>query len=358
MTQVLALTRYGGLGASSRLRFLQYQPALGEAGVTVQISPLFDDEALSSRYREGRYQLNSLLGCYRRRVSAMRARGNFDLVWVEKECLPWAPLWLEQVLLTGVPYALDYDDAVFHNYDRHRLGIVRQLFGHRLDRLMAGSALVMGGNAYLVDRARLAGATEVAMLPTVIDLTRYPWSPTTRLGDFNGPLRIVWIGSPSTVYYLKALADPLRQLAARKPFVLRVIGATVEIPGVAVEHVAWTEATEVPAIAECDVGVMPLADSPWERGKCGYKLIQYMACGLPVVASPIGVNVDIVTDGVNGFLADGSEQWVAALERLLIQADLRRALGEQGRRRVESTYSLQVTAPILASLLKKAADSA
>jgi glycosyltransferase involved in cell wall biosynthesis len=196
------------------------------------------------------------------------------------------------------------------------------------------------------------------MLPTVIDLRRYPWSPTTRLGDVNGPLRIVWIGSPSTAYYLKALADPLRQLAARSPFVLRVIGASVELPGVVVEHVDWRETTEVRSIAECDIGVMPLADSPWERGKCGYKLIQYMACGLPVVASPIGVNVDIVTEGVNGFLADGSEQWVAALERLLIQEDLRCSLGEQGRRRVESTYSLQVTAPMLANLLKKAADCA
>lgn len=101
---------------------------------------------------------------------------------------------------------------------------------------------------------------------------------------------------------------------------------------------------------------MPLKDSPWERGKCGYKLIQYMACGLPVVASAVGANIDIVTDEVNGFLVHTSSQWEIALERLLADHSLRKSMGAQGRKRVESTYCLQVTAPKVAQLLKSAAE--
>src|SRR5690606_16069608 len=112
---------------------------------------------------------------------------------------------------------------------------------------------------------------------------------------------IVWIGSPSTVRYLKNLEQSLQQLAQRISFQLRVIGGgEIVIPGVNIQSIPWSEDTEVANIAGADVGVMPLLDSPWERGKCGYKLIQYMACGLPVVASPIGVNTEIVSPSVNG----------------------------------------------------------
>ena len=117
------------------------------------------------------------------------------------------------------------------------------------------------------------------------------------------------------------------------------------LPAVPTEHVPWTEAAEVAAIAEFDVGIMPLADEPWERGKCGYKLIQYMACGLPVVASPVGVNRQIVEHGVNGFLAETPTQWDEALRTLLADPALRQRMGQAGRQKVERQFSLQVTGP-------------
>jgi glycosyltransferase involved in cell wall biosynthesis len=125
--------------------------------------------------------------------------------------------------------------------------------------------------------------------------------------------------------------------------------------GVEVECVPWTEASEVAAIAECDIGVMPLFDSPWERGKCGYKLIQYMACGLPVVASSVGVNGQIVQEGISGFLADTAQAWVTVLAKLLADAALRQRMGHAGRLRVEQEYCLQVTGPRLVGLLRSAA---
>jgi glycosyltransferase involved in cell wall biosynthesis len=214
---------------------------------------------------------------------------------------------------------------------------------------------VIAGNAYLAKRARDAGAPRVEIVPTVIDIDRY--AVKHALPSASEPLRIVWIGSPSTVRYLALLREPLAALNQRFAFKLRVIGGgTIDLSGVDVEFVQWTEATEVASIQACDIGVMPLLDSPWERGKCGYKLIQYMACGLPVVASAVGVNRQIVQDGVNGFLASTPLEWKTALAKLLEDAPLRRQMGTAGRQCVEQIYSLQVQAPRLIAMLEQIAS--
>lgn len=141
--RVLVLAKYGSLGASSRLRILQYLPLLREAGLEVTVQPLLSDELLQARYRDGGYGLFPLVRAYADRCRVLLRRRHFDLVWIEKEALPWWPLWFESALLRGVPYALDYDDAVFHNYDRHANLMVRRVFGRRIDGLMAGAALVV-----------------------------------------------------------------------------------------------------------------------------------------------------------------------------------------------------------------------
>jgi glycosyltransferase involved in cell wall biosynthesis len=313
---------------------------------------LFGDEMLVAKYRSGGYGGWWVMRTYWRRVRQLMGRHRFDLLWIEKEALPWLPVWLERALLRGVPFVLDYDDALFHNYDLHPSRWVRRFLGARIDRLMTGARLVVGGNDYLAQRARDAGAPWVEVVPTVIDLEHYVVK--AYVGGQEGVLRVVWIGSPSTVGYLAALEAPLAALARRIAFKLRVIGGRLEMLGVDVECVQWTEDSEVASIAECDVGIMPLTDSPWERGKCGYKLIQYMACGLPVVASPVGVNTQIVQDGVNGFLAEEGSGWEAKLGQLLGDTVLREAMGRAGRRRVENEYCMQQVAPRLAGLLLKA----
>ena len=355
--KVLVLTKYGPLGASSRMRALQYLPWFEKAGLQVTVQPLLSDELLQSSYSNGGYRHHHLLQAYAMRLRVLLKCQDFDVVWIEKEALPWFPLWLELTLLRGVPYVLDYDDAVFHNYDRHGNYLVRRLYGCRLDGLMTRSALVVGGNNYLAQRAHNAGAKWVETLPTVIDLDRYPikkrMQPLT--AGLDSVPRIVWIGSPSTARYLKLLGEPLRALAARKSFVLRVIGGgAVELPGVQLEILPWKEHTEVDDISACDVGIMPLLDSPWEKGKCGYKLIQYMACGLPVVASNVGVNPEIVQHGENGFLANQPHEWVSALEQLLESQSLRTKMGMKGRQQVEQKYCIQQTGPKLVGFLRAA----
>lgn len=351
--KILFLTRYGRLGASSRMRFLLYVPWLEKVGIGCTIAPLFDDNQLAERYRENQYGLASLMRSYARRIQFLRKKSNFDLVWIEKEALPWFPVCLEQWLLGGVPYVLDFDDAIFHNYDMHRSPLVRKVFSKRIDRLMAGSRLVLAGNNYLAQRALDAGAPKVEVVPTLIDLDRY--SANIVSNEKIDLPRIVWIGSPSTARYLKLIHKPLEELSRQFTFKLRVIGADAfTLQGVNMEYVPWTEATEAASIQSCDIGVMPLLDSPWERGKCGYKLIQYMACGLPVVASPVGVNCEIVSDGENGYLAGSDGAWVDALGTLLRDAMLRQQMGAAGRRRVEADYCIQQVAPRMAGLLRTA----
>nr|WP_281415450.1 glycosyltransferase family 4 protein [Pelotalea chapellei] len=219
---------------------------------------------------------------------------------------------------------------------------------------MADARLVVAGNSYLAQRAREVGA-KVEIVPTLIDLDRY--SAKNISSDEVDLLKIVWVGSPSTIRYLKLLYKPLVELSRQFVFKLRVIGAdTFAIEGVNVECVPWSEATEAASIRECDVGVMPLLDSPWERGKCGYKLIQYMACGLPVVASPVGVNSEIVNNGQNGYLADTDGAWVDALGALLGDAVLRQQMGAAGRKRVEDDYCIQQVAPRMIGLLRAAGE--
>lgn len=350
--EILTLTRYDSMGASSRLRSLQYLSWFEKSALTCTVSPLIDNDTLQAFYQTGNYSLSHLIKAYVHRIHILLKKQKFDLIWIEKEALPWLPAWLECNLLGETPYVLDYDDAIFHNYDQHTSPVVRYFFGRRIDKLMSGAALITAGNAYLAQRAIKAGSRKVEIIPTIIDLERYSLKTTTTTKN-NIP-HIVWIGSPHTLKYLKLIEKPLAALSQKFTFKLRIINSiSLDLPGVDVEFVPWTETTEVASLQTCDIGVMPLVDSPWERGKCGYKLIQYMACGLPVVATPVGVNTEIVRDE-NGYLATTDEEWIEALSKLLGDAQLRQYMGEAGRKRVEAEFCIQQIAPRLIRSLEHA----
>jgi glycosyltransferase involved in cell wall biosynthesis len=272
---------------------------------------------------------------------------------VEAEVFPWLPDWAELWLsLKRIPYVVDYDDAAFHRYDLHWAALVRWVLGRKIDRIMKQAALVVAGNSYLASRARQAGAPRIEILPTVVDASRYPIPTAKRNEDFV----IGWIGSQSTTRYLLPLLEVWRQALTWEGTSLRLVGSgKLNLSGVAADIVDWSESSEVQAVQSFSVGIMPLEDDPWTRGKCGYKLIQYMACGLPVVASPVGVNCEIVEHGSNGYLAANEVEWLSALGRLRSEPQLSEEFGRAGRKRVESVYSLEVTAPQMADLLKSAA---
>jgi glycosyltransferase involved in cell wall biosynthesis len=351
--KILGLTRYASSGASSRLRSLQYTSVLAAAGIEVQWRPLFNDRYIDDLYARRGKSPTLVASAYARRTMHLLSARRYPLVWLEKEALPWLPALFDPGLLRlGPPYVVDYDDAVFHYYDQSRSALVRALLGRKIDDVMRHATLVIAGNRYLEARARGAGAPWVETVPTVVDIARYALSPNVRAGGVT----IGWIGTPSTQRFLNGfvpvLSDVLR--ADHDRFV--TVGARYAGPLFDRHHIQdWTEASEARQISAFDIGIMPLPDSPFERGKCGYKLIQYMACGKPVVASPVGANVDIVHHGENGFLARTVDEWRAALVTLRSDPQLRLRMGEAGRRMVEQHYSLQKTGPRLAEFLWRVA---
>lgn len=336
--KILFFTRYTQLGASSRLRAYQYLPYLESNGFEVTVAPLLGDDYVVGLYK-GNIPLFSVLRAYITRVGMILHSHKFDVLWVEKELFPWLPDWLEVALLPKrVPMVVDFDDAMFHQYDQHRFRLVRTMLGRKIDAVMKLADLVVVGNDYLRGRAQAAGAGRIELLPTAVDTCRYSVSCNVS----GKPVTIGWIGSPSTVQYLNLVVPALRNLIASRGVRIVAIGARPEqLADIPVEVRPWSEKSEVEEIQQFDIGIMPLTDEPWERGKCGYKLIQYMACGRPVVASPVGINQQIVDHGINGFLAETEEDWVQALRTLRDDRALRIKMGIAARRKVESEYSLQ-----------------
>lgn len=348
--KVLLLSRYSSLGASSRVRCYQYLPYLRDHGFSIDVAPLLDDGYIQQLYAGKRKHISLIIRAYMHRLSILLNARSYDLLWIEKELFPWLPAWAEGLLAKmKIPYIVEYDDAIFHRYDLFPNKAVRAVLGGKIDAVMCSASIVIAGNDYLAKRAMLAGAKRVEILPTVIDLERYKPNQNINSHIFT----IGWIGTPVTSRYLHHVRSALAEVCQNNRARVVLVGSgPVSLNGVPVEVRPWYEETEVEDIRSFDVGIMPLPDSPWERGKCGYKLIQYMACSRPVVASPVGANKQIVEDGVNGFLASTKDEWVRALNTLINDHDLRVRMGNAGRKKVEMHYCLQVTAPRLAKILR------
>lgn len=349
--RILLLSRYSRLGASSRIRSYQYLPYLKTNGFHVTVAPLLEDDYLEAIYTGRGKHFGRIISAYFRRFRYLVSSRHYDLLWIEKELFPWLPAWAERLLARfGVPYVVDYDDAIFHRYDLNPNFLVRTFLGAKIDMVMAQAALVIVGNDYLAERAKKAGAKRVEIVPSAVDMDRYPLAAEA---NESSVFTIGWIGTPLTAQCLEIVKTALAKICEEGKARVLLIGAgSIELSGVPIEFREWSEDSEVKNIQCFDVGIMPLHDTPWERGKCGYKLIQYMACAKPVVASPVGVNKDIVQEGVNGFLASTTEEWVRALETLRDNPELRMQMGLAGRRFVEERYCVQVIAPRLAELLK------
>lgn len=350
MKSIIALTRYGSMGASSRVRFALYEDDLRRAGYALTLSPFFNDNYLRNLYGGRARSPVSIAGAYLRRLRALWSAGKHDLLWVEKEVLPFAPGFFERLIrLARTPYVVDFDDAIFHNYDQSGHALIRTFLSNKLDPLLAGSTAVTAGNRYLGDYASAHGARHVLTLPTVVSTTKYPY-PAPPVARSSDKLIIGWIGSPATAPLVQKIVPTLNAAARQVPLKLMTVGiAPLSHCDFPLETHAWSAESEVELLGKIDVGIMPLTDSPFERGKCGYKLIQYMAAGKPVIASNVGVNGEIVSPEV-GILAENEDEWVAAITRLAKSADLRAAMGAAGRERSEELYSLHANAPRLIRL--------
>lgn len=350
MTRVLALTKYGRAAASTRQRLLQYVPALADAGIHVDVKPMLDDDYVAALASGAAYPKSRILGAYRRRFADLGRAQQYDLLWVYAELFPKLPSLFEALAIkAGPPVIYDCDDAFFHDHERNAF------LRDKLKPLIYGAAAVTAGNAYLAEYARRWN-TNVQIVPTTLDTDAYV-PAAFRSGQ---PPVIGWIGSPSTWTYVRPFLALLAELcvAGRARFLAVGAGPTAEADLFeGMETRDWSEATEIADVQSMDIGIMPLSDEPWARGKCGYKLIQYMACGLPTVASPVGVNCDIVRHGVDGYIAETDEEWRSALSALLSDAGLRERMGAAGRARTVERYSLASQAPRQIALFRSLISS-
>jgi len=346
--KVLGLALYGPLAASTRYRLGQYVAGLATQGIQLEVRYLLGNDYLARRFAGRVVRLLPLLESGLTRLKDLMHQARYDAAMLHCELLPLLPGRLERALLR-VPYVYDFDDAFYLKYRGGRFGFLEPVLGAKFDRIMRGAAAITAGNQVLAAYASRHNA-HTNHLPTVVDTTRY--LPSRK--DSGGPFTIGWIGSPSTANYLPQLVEPLSALGQEGPVRFVVIGANAPaVPHVEVVQRPWSEAEEVDLINSFDVGVMPLPDTPWAEGKCAFKLIQYMACARPVVASPVGANKDVV-DADCGLLASTSQEWLEALRQLRDRPTLRAAMGDAARCRVELQYSLARNLPVLARILRQA----
>jgi glycosyltransferase involved in cell wall biosynthesis len=358
--KVLALSPIPEEGAGCRFRIAQYVPWLRDAGFDVTIRSFYTPEFFHLVYRHGHYlrKSASFFGLLARRVRDLVDLGDYDLVFLYREAIPIGPPLVEWIVAArGIPIVYDFDDAIFLPAVSDANKAISFLkYPGRVAQILRRSRRVTVGNEFLAAYARRHNRA-VTMIPTAVDTDRFA---PRRDAPATGARELVvgWIGSPTTFPYLEQLAGILRQVAERHPFTLKVSGAgrPVRFPGLHVADVPWSLADEVHLFNTCDIGVYPLTDDEWAKGKCGFKAIQFMACGVPVVAAGFGVNREIVTDGENGFLATTPGEWVEKLERLLSDPELRARFAAAGRRTIEDRYSLKVTAPRLAEVLASALE--
>jgi glycosyltransferase involved in cell wall biosynthesis len=331
------------------VRFYQYGRFFESIGLSMQYRPLLSDKYLKELYA-GNFKISEVVKGYLLRLVLLSSAHRFDVVVVEKELFPFLPPLFEFLLkLRRIPFVVDYDDAIFHQYDLNKNPLIRLLFRRKIDAVMRMSSHVIAGNQYLADRSKKAGAHHTTVIPTVVDTDRYV--PKEKPGSSS--LTVGWIGTPKTSQYLKPLVKVFERIMNAIPVRFIAIGAKqADFIGTPIDCLQWSEASEVGYIQSFDIGIMPLSNSPWEKGKCGYKLVQYMACGIPVVASPVGVNCELVRPGFNGFLANEND-WEDILIRLLKDRDLRQSLGAQGRYDVETSYSIKSQQARLLSIIRK-----
>ncbi|MBI2505756.1 MAG: glycosyltransferase family 4 protein [Candidatus Latescibacteria bacterium] len=361
--KVLFVTQYGMLAASSRTRVFQYLPYLQAQGIQARVITVLPDRGLGGSQLQVTRSPWSKLAYYL--WAAWRTFGcglqvwwvarDAEVLFIQKVIFPAPVRWLLRWRRPPVVY--DFDDAIFTTEVRRRHWLAawkqrRNAAGLPAMLRLADHALVE--NEYTAAFAASC-CSRVSTITGPIDTQRYGAGSPPPAG--RDEVVLGWIGSATTLPYLELIRAPLARLGRRFPHVrLRVIGAaSVELEGLPVEARPWSLEGEVEELRSFDIGLMPVPDDPWTRGKGGYKLLQYMASGLPVVTSPVGINCQIVRDGETGFWARTSEEWEERLARLIADPALRRGMGQRGRAAMEAGYALELSSRRLGEILRQVA---
>lgn len=344
--------------ASNRLRIEQYVPYLEAHGWRAPIYRFMSPAYYRIVYQRGHYREKAvgLLATTARRFGQLRAIQQADVVVVHREAFPYGPPFLEEALARrGCRLVYDFDDAIYlPNFSPANRAVAWLKRPSKVRRIVEQSVQVIAGNDHL---ARYAAqyAPRITVIPTPIDTARF--HPPAAAPRRDG-VTIGWVGSHTTVDALRLVEPALRQLAERYPQVrFVVVGGPYEGALPRLENRPWSLERELQDLHDLDIGLMPLVDDPWSRGKCGYKVLLYMSGGVPAVCSAVGVNRQIVEDGVNGFLAGDLTDWYQRLAYLVEHPAARQTIGAAGWQTLQARYSLAVQAPRFAAVLQEAAAS-
>ncbi len=347
--RILGETAYPAAVASARVRVVGFTPYLAAQQVSLVHRPALTDDDYALLQSSARPERKAL-ALARSAARLATRRTQHDLLLVHRLRL-MAPL-------PGYdpPHRLDVydlDDALFLGSSaavNRRFGWAKQE-ARRCVACMRRARLVIAGNAYLADHARQLGAARVAIVPSCVAPEHQP----VREHADSDVITVGWMGSQSTSEYLAAVLPALERLNSDGVrFRLVIVGARLGVRAPWIEQRAWSARTQAGDLASFDVGIMPLRDSPWARGKCGYKLLQYFAAGVPAVASPVGVNREMIGSD-RGLLAESVTDWERALRELASDPARRRQHGAAARSYVERDYSYTRWAPELADLLRSLA---
>ncbi|HEV2761900.1 MAG TPA: glycosyltransferase family 4 protein [Pyrinomonadaceae bacterium] len=358
--RVLGLASYPVEAAATRYRLQQFVGPLRERGVELEVRPFLDSRLFKSLYRRERVLANAagLLGAAARRVFDVAAARGADVLLVQREAMMFGPPAVEwlSMKLGGCPLVLDLDDATYVSYTSPtygRLGSALKWF-RKTDDLIRWARVVTCGNRAIAEYVESKGA-RARVIPTVVDTEQF--RPAERRDEGRLPV-VGWVGTHSTFPYLESIFPALQEVARARPFRLKVVGAgreEVSVPGVEVDNLGWSLEREVADFQSFDIGVYPIVPSEWAAGKSGFKAVQYMAVGLPFVATPVGASADIGEPGTTHLLAATHDEWRDALARLLADPDLRRTMGHAGRRHALAHYTVPAQADKLAAALREAA---
>lgn len=343
---------------SQRFRIEQWRGTLEQLGIRVSLAPFADARLMSLLYQPGRAvrKVAGVIAGFMRQARNVATAGRADAILIHRAACLAGPALLERALtLWRKPILFDFDDAI---YLRHTSGANRLFdwlkFPGKTATLCRLSSLVVAGNEHLAAYARRHNP-RVVVVPTSIDTDLY--APMER-EDWSGRVTIGWTGSATSLTYLETFAPVLRELLRRRDVEIRVqSNRPPALSGVPVVWQPWSPETEIQEIRRYHIGIKPMPDDPWARGKCPMKELQYMALGVPAVCSAVGTSVEVIRDGENGFLAANGDQWLEHLTRLVDDAALRKTIGLAGRQTVEERYSMRKCASRFAETLRSVVEN-
>lgn len=333
-------TKYSTQGASSRYRHFNYFYKLQAYDYSLEIDTFLDTEYLLKLYaKESISKRKIVLSYFKRLFSAARAAEN---IIIEYELFPYLPYWIEKLFLRKRRYILNFDDNVWDNYKN------RWLLKQKYDQLVKNAAGVIVANQFLLDKLKTINPNCITV-PTTIDLDDFS-DEREKFEKFT----IVWIGTPVTYRYILSHKKVFQALARRIDFKLLIVASkqleSEKLQGVDMEFVDWSSDTEVYYLQRSHIGIMPLDEDSFSKGKSSFKLIQYLAAGVPLLGSAIGENNRVIKQGVNGFLADCSDDWIEGIEKLHASSTLQEELAQNCKKDAYE-YSIQKYFPIYRAFL-------